>query len=167
MRYFVPPNGDVRTFPPCDVGACAILLSAFLASPAAAENVYGPVDPLTVAAPAARVEEYRLPEAQPDLWIKRGDKWALLNAGASVADAALTCDAIKRGVAHEANPLLGGTCSKVLVRKSLFLGAQTLLFKLVQHRDPKKAAKVAKINFFLNGGAALWGIQFAFKGSAK
>lgn len=88
----------------------------------------------------------------------------LVYQGLSAVDAVQTCDFLKRGVAHELNPILGKNpkCAEVVGFKIAGGLAHWLLVRTLFKEDPKIAKWVAIGSVTIQGGVVGANLRFAF-----
>ncbi len=94
----------------------------------------------------------------------RAHKWEVAYLVLSAVDAAVTIECLERGKCTEVNPLLGKRPSpgEVILFKTGLGVAHYLLFRELNHRNPKAALRTAKFSVALQGAIVLWNMQVAF-----
>ena len=90
--------------------------------------------------------------------------WELAYQALNIVDTAQTLDFLDRGVAHEANPLIGRNPKplKLIAIKALGGAAHYLLVREVYRHDPKTAKWVAIASVALQGGVVAANLRFTF-----
>ena len=98
--------------------------------------------------------------ALADGFTNREIAFQVLNA----ADAAQTCDFLRRGTAHELNPLYGKhpSCAKVVAFKAIGGGIHYALVSKINETDPELAKWVQIITIAVQGGVVAANLRFAF-----
>lgn len=97
---------------------------------------------------------------------RQADYWETAYIALSVVDAVQTCDALRRGVAVEMNPLIGRapSCGKIVAWKSALTGIQYLLFSHTRTRHPRAARLAAQLSVGLQGTVVGLNMRYTLRG---